>query len=114
MNISNVSDTVLHLQCNIAGVECLAIRISYTGERGWEIYMPLNEMKPVYESLLNEGTLSICYFSYLTNLLIHTLTLYRLCVLYIFPILVGKEYNIGHFGTFVVNVLRMEKGKSCL
>jgi dimethylglycine dehydrogenase len=42
-------------KCVIAGVECLAIRISYTGELGWEIYTPLNEMKPVYDSFKTEG-----------------------------------------------------------
>jgi len=60
----------------VAGVECLAIRISYTGELGWEVYTPIKDMKPVYDSFRNEG----------------------------------KEYDIGHIGTFAVNVLRMEKG----
>ena len=47
------------IQCYIAGVECLAVRISYTGELGWEIYSPINEMKQVYDSLCNEG-IKIC------------------------------------------------------
>ena len=44
-------------QVDIAGVECLAIRISYTGELGWEIYMPINSMKKVYKALMTKGKL---------------------------------------------------------
>ena len=43
------------LQCEIGGVQCQAIRISYTGELGWEIYMPRDQMKPVYQSLMENG-----------------------------------------------------------
>ena len=60
-------------KCNLGGVECLAVRISYTGELGWEFYMPRNQMKPVYDALMNSG----------------------------------REYGIGHFGTFVVNTFRL-------
>ena len=63
-------------KCVIGGVECQAIRISYTGELGWEIYMPIGQMKPVYDALMDSG----------------------------------KDFEIGHFGTFVVNTLRLEKG----
>ena len=42
-------------KCNLGGVECLAVRISYTGELGWEFYMPRNQMKPVYDALMNSG-----------------------------------------------------------
>jgi glycine cleavage system aminomethyltransferase T len=43
------------IQCIIGGVECLAIMISYTGELGYELYMPKDKMKPVYKSLMDEG-----------------------------------------------------------
>jgi len=62
--------------CQIGDVDCLAVRISYTGELGWEFYMPINQMKSVYDSLMDSG----------------------------------REYGIGHFGTFTVNTFRMEKG----
>jgi len=61
----------------IGGVsDCLAVRISYTGEHGWEIYMPRDQMGPVYRALMEAG----------------------------------RDYGIGHFGTFAVNVMRIEKG----
>ena len=41
--------------CQIGGVDCLAVRISYTGELGWEFYMPINQMKSVYDSLMDNG-----------------------------------------------------------
>ena len=40
---------------SIGGIECLAVRISYTGELGWELYMPRDQMKPVYSALLEAG-----------------------------------------------------------
>ncbi len=43
------------LKVDIGGQECLAIRISYTGELGWEIYMPMQGMKAVYKALLQKG-----------------------------------------------------------
>ena len=42
-------------QIKINGIDCLAVRISYTGELGWEIYMPRHEMKPVYETIMDKG-----------------------------------------------------------
>ena len=34
---------------NIGGADCLAIRISYTGELGWEIYPEMKDMETVYK-----------------------------------------------------------------
>ena len=45
-------------QVEIGGQECLAVRISYTGELGWEIYMPRDKMKPVYNTLMEKGKLN--------------------------------------------------------
>ena len=42
-------------KCKIGSVDCLAVRISYTGELGWEFYMPRNQMKPVYDALMKSG-----------------------------------------------------------
>jgi len=44
-----------HLQIQIGGVECLAVRISYTGELGWEIYIPMDKMKQVYQEIILKG-----------------------------------------------------------
>ena len=33
----------------------MAVRISYTGELGWEFYMPRDQMKPVYDVLMSSG-----------------------------------------------------------
>ena len=37
----------------------MAVRISYTGELGWEIYMAKDKMKPIYKSLLEKGEIFI-------------------------------------------------------
>ena len=42
-------------QCEIGGVSCLAIRISYTGELGWELYPAMEDMASVYREILNRG-----------------------------------------------------------
>jgi len=39
----------------IAGVDVDALRISYTGELGWEIYIPKDRMSDVYNSLIEAG-----------------------------------------------------------
>ncbi len=40
----------------IAGVRVLALRISYTGETGWELHIPQNKAATVYAALVNAGT----------------------------------------------------------
>ena len=39
----------------IAGVKTRALRISYTGELGWELYTPAEDLPIVYEALLDAG-----------------------------------------------------------
>ncbi|KAG1937093.1 dimethylglycine dehydrogenase, mitochondrial [Pimephales promelas] len=46
------------LQCRslqLAGVPVRAIRISYTGELGWELYMDMRNMRSVYQALMEAG-----------------------------------------------------------
>ena len=40
---------------NIAGVPCNALRMSYVGELGWELYVPANEANSVYEEIIASG-----------------------------------------------------------
>jgi len=42
-------------QVKIGDAECLAIRISYTGELGWEIYPKMSDMSAVYSSIISAG-----------------------------------------------------------
>ena len=42
-------------QCDIGGVPCLAIRISYTGELGWELYPAMEDMGSVYSEIIDKG-----------------------------------------------------------
>jgi len=60
----------------IGGVDCCGVRITYTGELGWELYVKMKDMKALYESLVSQG----------------------------------EDLELGHFGTRVVNTLRIEKG----
>lgn len=39
----------------IAGVPCLVSRTGYTGEDGFEVYIPWNELLPVWEALMEAG-----------------------------------------------------------
>lgn len=60
----------------LAGVNVLAIRISYTGELGWELYHHSRDSKALYEALMDAG----------------------------------NDHQIGDFGTYALNSLRIEKG----
>ena len=40
---------------SIAGVSCLALRISFTGDLGWEIYCETSKQQIVYEALVQEA-----------------------------------------------------------
>ena len=40
---------------SIAGVMCLALRISFTGDLGWELYCEANKQQIVYETLIQEA-----------------------------------------------------------
>ena len=40
---------------SIAGVSCLVLRISFTGDLGWEVYCEANKQKIVYNALIQEA-----------------------------------------------------------
>ncbi len=40
---------------NISGVPCNALRMSYVGELGWELYIPANQANSVYEEIVASG-----------------------------------------------------------
>jgi len=40
---------------DIAGVDTLALRVSYAGELGWELYPPLDSMLKVYDAVMAAG-----------------------------------------------------------
>lgn len=39
----------------IAGIEAIAIRVSFTGDLGWEVYVPTEHQLKLYEALLETG-----------------------------------------------------------
>ena len=41
--------------CVIGGVKCHAIRISYTGELGWELYTDMDNMMELYSNIVRVG-----------------------------------------------------------
>ena len=42
-------------EIEIAGVPCLALRVSYVGELGWELHHPIDQMVPLYEAIHAAG-----------------------------------------------------------
>ncbi len=42
-------------EIEIAGVDCVAIRVSFTGELGWEIHLPMEGSVPVFEAIHTAG-----------------------------------------------------------
>ncbi|XP_018427423.1 PREDICTED: dimethylglycine dehydrogenase, mitochondrial [Nanorana parkeri] len=60
---------------NIAGIPVTAIRISYTGELGWELYHKRQDTNALYSCIMQAG----------------------------------QEESIDNFGTYAMNVLRLEK-----
>ena len=79
----------------VGGVPCLAVRISYTGELGWELYPAMADMKQLYRSVL-----ALCRYLYYINT--------TLCSAIMGA---GADLGIGHAGTRVINTLRIEKGE---
>jgi dimethylglycine dehydrogenase len=63
-------------EVKIEGQSVFAVRISYSGELGWEFYIARQSVSAVYKSLLAAG----------------------------------KDFGIGHFGTFALDAMRIEKG----
>ena len=41
--------------CLVGGVDCIAIRISYTGELGWELYPNMENMERMYLAIVENG-----------------------------------------------------------
>ena len=42
-------------QIDVAGVRCLALRVSYVGELGWELHHPMEHTAELYDALLAAG-----------------------------------------------------------
>ncbi len=59
----------------LAGAQVRALRLSYAGELGWELHVPMADLPAVYEALWEAG----------------------------------QAYGIENYGSFAMNVLRMEK-----
>jgi dimethylglycine dehydrogenase len=45
-----------HQTLQIAGVTCVAIRVSFTGELGWELHIPVAETQKIYDHLREAGS----------------------------------------------------------
>ncbi|KAJ7988581.1 hypothetical protein DPEC_G00325040 [Dallia pectoralis] len=55
-DMSDTSFKFLHCKpIKMAGIDLRAIRISYTGELGWELYIPQKEMATVYQAIMEAG-----------------------------------------------------------
>ena len=63
-------------EIEVAGVPCIALRVSYVGELGWELHHPIDQMSVLYEAIITEGS----------------------------------KYEMTHFGSYAMNVMRIEKG----
>ncbi len=42
-------------EITVAGVPCLALRVSYIGELGWELHHPIEQMPELYDGLVEAG-----------------------------------------------------------
>jgi dimethylglycine dehydrogenase len=63
-------------EIEVAGVPVRALRISYVGELGWELHLPIEHMAEVYSAIVDAGA----------------------------------TYDIVDFGSYAMNVMRIEKG----
>ncbi|XP_036384845.1 dimethylglycine dehydrogenase, mitochondrial [Megalops cyprinoides] len=55
-DMSDAAFKFLHCKSiKVAGVPLRAIRISYTGELGWELYMDMKDMAAVYQAIMEAG-----------------------------------------------------------
>ncbi|MDH3858661.1 MAG: aminomethyltransferase family protein, partial [Gammaproteobacteria bacterium] len=56
---ADLSNAGFPFMCNrkirVAGLDAVAIRVSFTGDLGWEIYVPLEHQLALYEALLEKG-----------------------------------------------------------
>ena len=60
----------------VAGVPCLALRVSYVGELGWELHCGMDRLAELYDAL----------------------------------VAAGEPHGMVHFGSYAMNVMRIEKG----
>ena len=60
----------------VAGVPCLALRVSYVGELGWELHCGLDRLAELYDAV----------------------------------VAAGEPHGMVHFGSYAMNVMRIEKG----
>ena len=63
-------------EITVAGVDMKALRVSYVGELGWELHMPIDSMGEVYDAIVEAG----------------------------------EPHGMVHFGSYAMNVMRIEKG----
>ncbi|SLN19769.1 4-methylaminobutanoate oxidase (formaldehyde-forming) [Falsiruegeria litorea R37] len=63
-------------ECKIAGVDVIAMRVSYVGELGWELHASSADLPTLYNAIMERGT----------------------------------NYDIGQFGSYALNSMRIEKG----
>lgn len=63
-------------EIDVAGVSCKALRVSYVGELGWELHMPIGRMDALYDAIVEAG----------------------------------EPHGLVHFGSYAMNVMRIEKG----
>lgn len=42
-------------EITVAGVACIALRVSYIGELGWELHHPIDQMATLYDALVESG-----------------------------------------------------------
>lgn len=55
-DLSDEAFPFLHSRCmSVAGVPTRAIRISYTGELGWELYAPTDGLGSIYDAIVESG-----------------------------------------------------------
>lgn len=54
---SRISNQNVHnfIKVSISGIDVDALRLTYTGELGWELYCPIDETAKLYDSLLEAG-----------------------------------------------------------
>ncbi len=63
-------------EIEVAGVPCIALRVSYVGELGWELHHPIERLPDLYDAL----------------------------------VAAGEPHGMVHYGSYAMNVMRIEKG----
>jgi dimethylglycine dehydrogenase len=63
-------------EITVAGVPCIALRVSYVGELGWELHHPIDRMAELYDAVVE----------------------------------IGEPVGLVHYGSYAMNVMRIEKG----